>query len=131
MVVGRQHDRRVSSSLRDFLASLSPVGILLGTVVLSIAFEAITATLRFGFGLQATRDTAFISKITFGIRVHHGYIGTLILLISWTMVEPEHTRNLLLIVGGALMLSDLIHHFLVLWPITGSPEFHLTYRQRQ
>ena len=121
----------MSSSLRDFLALLSPVEIILGIVVLSIAFEVITAILRFGFGLQATRDTTFISKITLGIRVHHGYVGVLILLISWTMVEPEHTHNLLLIIGGALVLSDLIHHFLVLWPITGNPEFHLTYRRRQ
>jgi len=26
-----------------------------------------------------------------------------------------------------LFLSDIVHHFLVLWPITGNPEFDLFY----
>ena len=29
--------------------------------------------------------------------------------------------------SAALVLSDAIHHFLVLWPIEGSPEFHFWY----
>lgn len=31
------------------------------------------------------------------------------------------------VVGVGLLSSDLIHHFLVLWPMTGSPDFDLVY----
>ena len=31
------------------------------------------------------------------------------------------------IVGAALVISDLVHHFLVLWPVTGNPQFQLFY----
>lgn len=30
-------------------------------------------------------------------------------------------------VGAALILSDLAHHFLVLWPIAGDPHFDWVY----
>jgi hypothetical protein len=32
-----------------------------------------------------------------------------------------------LVLGIALLASDLIHHFAILWPLTGTPEFHLKY----
>lgn len=32
-----------------------------------------------------------------------------------------------LVIGLGLFFSDMIHHFLVLWPIVGSPQFDLTY----
>ena len=32
-----------------------------------------------------------------------------------------------LVIGIALVASDLVHHFLVLWPIVCSPEFDLFY----
>jgi len=41
-------------------------------------------------------------------------------LYLWTMV-----------MGLSLFLSDVIHHFLVLWPIVGDPEFHLVYPNRK
>jgi hypothetical protein len=37
-------------------------------------------------------------------------------------------RDTLLVFGSALLFSDLAHHFLVLWPTTGSPQFDLFYR---
>jgi len=102
------------------------------TVVLTVLVEAVTAALRFGFDLQSTRDTAStIGTITGGLRIHHGYVGVLIILIILAATPlwrrwPRLSR-FALIVGTALLLSDLVHHFLVLWPITGSPEFHLFY----
>ena len=30
-------------------------------------------------------------------------------------------RNGLIILGAVLFLSDMIHHFLVRWPVTGAP----------
>jgi hypothetical protein len=34
---------------------------------------------------------------------------------------------MLAVVAIGLVISDIIHHFLVLWPVTGSPEFDLRY----
>ena len=93
----------------------------------TVALEAFTLLLRFGAGLESTRDTTAIGAFTFGIRIHHGYIG-LFLVLAWRFV-PERIgwRPWLLRAGGALFFSDMIHHFLVLWPVTGSPHFDLTY----
>ena len=66
--------------------------------------------------------------LTFGLRVHHGYVGILFLVVAW-LCRARATRfaALLVVWGSALVLSDAIHHFLVLWPIEGSPEFHFWY----
>lgn len=84
--------------------------------------------LRFGLGLESTRDTRVVGQFTYGIRIHHGYIGLAMLLVSRWIVRDSKWRVPLVEIGTALVLSDLIHHFLVLWPITGSPQFDFVYR---
>ncbi len=94
---------------------------------LTLLFEGVTCFFRFGLRLQSTRDTGFIKRLTFGLRIHHGYLG-LLAAGGALLVPPEYWLRAWLLRGGiALVVSDLIHHFLVLWPITGSPEFDLTY----
>ena len=93
----------------------------------TLIIEAATVALRFGLGLQSTRDTAALARLTFGIRIHHGYIGALVLLLVVLLSPGPVIREVGLIFGWSMLLSDLIHHFLVLWPITGSPEFDLVY----
>ncbi|MAE60347.1 MAG: hypothetical protein CMJ49_03220 [Planctomycetaceae bacterium] len=89
----------------------------------------ITIAMRFGLKLQSTRDTRFLRHLTFGLRIHHGYIGILLAILAPICFQHQlGPRNLTLII--ALILSDLIHHFLILWPITGSPEFHLIYPKK-
>ena len=95
-------------------------------LALTLLFEAITCLFRFGFGMQSTRDTIAIARYSFGIRIHHGYIGVLLLLAA-PFFPNRFLRSWLIRVGAALVLSDLAHHFLVLWPITGNPEFDLIY----
>jgi hypothetical protein len=96
---------------------------------LTLAIEAFTVVTRYGFGLQSTRDTeSTIGVITFGLRIHHGYIGLAMLLVAWIAdTRRVRLRRHLIVWGAALVCSDLIHHFLVLWPIEGSPEFHFVY----
>lgn len=118
-------------SIGDYVALLSAGQLVLWTLALTTAIEAITILLRFGFNLQAARTTSFVGRFTFGIRIHHGYVGIIMLVVAWLRPEPVNIHHLLLIVGGALLLSDIIHHLLVLWPITGSPQFHLTYPPRR
>lgn len=83
---------------------------------------------RFGLDLHATRDTAStIGLLTGGVRIHHGYIGLILMIASiWLRHRPK-AFEWLLIAGLALFVSDAIHHFGVLWLLTGDPEFHLVY----
>ncbi|WP_145420261.1 hypothetical protein [Planctomycetes bacterium K23_9] len=100
------------------------------TVFLTIAIELLTCGLRFGAGLTSTRDTAStIGVITCGLRIHHSYIGLAIATAGFYFFHRRPVwGRYAMIVGLALLLSDLIHHFLVMYPLTGSPEFHLWYQ---
>lgn len=103
--------------------------ILCGTLFWTVIFEAITCVLRFGLRLESTRDTAStIGVLTFGLRIHHSYIGVAMIPIAMLVERrwPQIARHLLMI-GMGLVLSDLIHHFIVLWYFVGSPQFDLFY----
>ena len=95
-------------------------------ITFAFACELLTVILRFGFKLQSTRDTQFLSELTFGYRIHHGYAGVALLLIT-LVLSHSALRNLQIIIGLGLVISDAIHHLVVLWSITGSPEFDLRY----
>jgi len=99
---------------------------LLAGLALGVVIELVTVVARFGLGLKSTQSTGFLSTFTLGLRIHHGYLGVLMLLAAWPVRRPEF-RRWLVVVGLALVVSDLLHHFAVLWPITGSPEFDLVY----
>lgn len=99
--------------------------VLVFGILLGILFELITLLFRFGLNLQSTRDTASLGAYTFGLRVHHGYIGVFVLVLGSCF--PRGLRHLLWIIAFGLIFSDLAHHFLVLWPITGSPQFDFVY----
>ncbi len=101
---------------------------LLSCAALTVVIELITCGCRFGLGLQSTRDTGWLSTITFGFRVHHGYIGIVLIVIAlFAFPRAAFLTKLILVIGGALVLSDLAHHFLVLWPVTGDPQFDIRY----
>jgi flagellar biosynthesis component FlhA len=91
------------------------------------AFEAVTVLFRFGLGMKSTRDTRWLRHWTFGYRIHHGYIGILLLVLAMLVPLPKQIFDLAVITGIALAVSDFVHHFLVLWPVTGSPEFDIRY----
>jgi hypothetical protein len=95
--------------------------------VLAAAIELFTVWMRFGVGLQSTRDTMAMAPWTFGLRIHHGYVGLAFLLACLVLSRRPAIRNLVAMVGIGLLVSDLVHHFVVLWLTTGSPEFHLVY----
>lgn len=96
---------------------------------LTVLIEGFTVLLRFGLHLEATRDTAStFGRLSGGIRIHHGYIGLLAVLIAAAVFRRRPLLGRwLVVVGIALILSDLVHHFLVLWPIVGRTEFYLFY----
>jgi hypothetical protein len=95
-------------------------------LVLGAIFEAITLLLRFGAGHTARETFSFLAPYTFGWRAHHSYMGVLVVIVAFFIVSRPW-RRWLFVLGLALILSDLAHHFLILWPLTGSPEFDLRY----
>ncbi|MEJ7592655.1 MAG: hypothetical protein WKF77_13980 [Planctomycetaceae bacterium] len=108
---------------------MTRITILSGTLIWTVIFEAVTCLLRFGLRLESTRDTAStIGVLTFGLRIHHSYVGVALIPIAMLVERrwPEVGRHVLMI-GIGLVLSDLIHHFIVLWHFVGSPQFDLFY----
>ena len=94
-------------------------------LILAVVFEAITMGFRFGLGMQSTRNTAALGTYTLGLRIHHGYIGIFLLPLAWCF--PLGLRHALWMIGLGLIFSDLAHHFLVLGPFYGDPQFDLVY----
>ena len=108
--------------------AISPVSSgLLWVLAMTVVIEAVTCLFRFGFRLEMTRNTSWISALTFGIRIHHGYFGVILCLASMTLMRSSPLGRFGLRLGAALILSDLVHHYAILWPIVGSPQFDLTY----
>jgi hypothetical protein len=97
-------------------------------IFLTAVLELVTLILRFGLRWESTRDTEVIGLFTFGLRVHHGYCGLVLLIVAYGLSQ-SHARlsRLGYVMGWSLLLSDMIHHFLVLWPVTGSPQFDFFY----
>ncbi len=112
----------------DHCARLGFWPVVLYGMLLAVAIESFTMWTRFGLGLQSTRDTTLVARVSLGIRIHHGYVGLLILFVAWAFFNrhPGLCKALSMI-ALALVFSDLAHHFLVLWPITGDPQFDLVY----
>jgi len=100
-------------------------------VALAGLLEAFTCLLRFGFGLRAAEHMRLLTWPTFGVRIHHGYVGAALLiaaLVAWGLEAAGHPavrpwRCAFLAVGIALAASDAVHHFVVLKLVTGSAEF--------
>ncbi len=95
-------------------------------LALMAAFELLACLFHFGLGMRTTRDTRWLRTLTFGLRIHHGYLGLVLIVLAF-LCRSSGWRRWCLIIGLALVLSDLAHHFLVLWPITGHSDFDLFY----
>lgn len=95
-------------------------------LIIALSLEIITSISRFWLHIVSTRDTAFLAEYTFNIRIHHGYIGLIMLFVAYLNAKRPFS-DLFYRIGGGLFLSDIVHHFLVLWLINGSPEFDLIY----
>ena len=109
------------------LSELSAGGVFLCTAAVTLAVELFTVLLRFGFHLEAQKHSSWLAPLTCGFRIHHGYYGLVMLVVGGFVWRRRALRNALIIIGAALFLADAIHHFLVLWPVTGSPEFYIRY----
>lgn len=76
-------------------------------ILLTIIIEITTISGRIFFG--SARENYKKSKFRYKIRIHHGYFG-LILIGIYFLIRSD----ILLIIGLALLISDVIHHFIIL-----------------
>jgi hypothetical protein len=113
--------------MADVLATLTPHQVARVGILAAFAVELATIVLRFGGGWRSPEVTRCCARLTAGWRVHHGYVGVALLVVAWLAPLPASVAALAWIAGIALALSDAIHHFAVLWPVTGSHEFYVRY----
>jgi len=88
---------------------------------LAIVIEIMTYILRFGYDLHSR---TIQKKFKFPVRVHHMYVGAFFAGVG-PFYSPQIFQYVhfygpvyLLDIGLAILLSDVIHHFIVL------PAFH-------
>ena len=95
-------------------------------IILTIAIEFLTLFNRFFLKLSSKEIYIKIIKrldLKFFVHVHHSIFGLVLAIVSYYFGFV-----LFFNFGVAMILSDAIHHVLVLWPILGHPEFHIVYR---
>ena len=78
----------------------------------TLAIELLTLGLRFGGGLSSSQSTSFLAPWTGGVRIHHGYIGLLVIALAFAL--PARLTRPAMVIGAALVLSDAVHHAFVL-----------------
>ncbi len=106
---------------------VNPIPLLLKTVAVTLLIEGVTLLFRFGFGLRSSEATQFLKTVTLNVRVHHGYVGLVLFPATFFGFPALPLFGWICATWLAFVISDLIHHFLILWPLTGSPEFDLFY----
>ena len=109
---------------------MSPITLIAFGIVGAILLELLTIYLRFGRRMTAPEKTAWRGRMTRGYRVHHGYHG-FTLIPAGMLIFPGAAGEWLAIAGSALLLSDAIHHFIVLKWVTGHHEFWVKYPPRE
>lgn len=93
--------------------------IIAASIVGTFAIEFATIIARFGFHLRSgvlQRRMRFLH----GIRLHHGYVG--ILLLIWAVVGPS-PNAWFWVSGISLISSDILHHWCILRWMTGTSEW--------
>ncbi len=98
-------------------------------ILAALLFELVTIILRFGFKLTSPTHTHPLAKLTNGYRIHHGYPGAAMLVAVPFFPEPTIISSLVIITAIMLLLSDLIHHTIILPIFAGHHEFDLKYPQ--
>lgn len=81
---------------------------------LVIVFEFITLALRLAMHMKS----GMIQKNFHCPRVHHSYVGAVLVAVSiWIIFKNPDYNSWLFLIGLALIISDLLHHLLFLYLI--------------
>jgi hypothetical protein len=95
------------------------LSLILLTLATTVAFEVLTCAGRFFLGLRSCEIAPRYKRYTLGVRIHHGYVGAVAMPPSFMVSSDPVFSPVLLAVAAGLVLSDLVHHFVVLPLITG------------
>lgn len=106
---------------------MQPWELWLGAAAVTVLFEAVTCAFRFGCGLTAREDLTWMRRWTRGLRLHHGYPGVAMVGVSFAGALSGPIESAVIIVGWGLLLSDAVHHFVVLPLTVGRTEFDLRF----
>ncbi|HEV7282413.1 MAG TPA: hypothetical protein VGN57_19580 [Pirellulaceae bacterium] len=99
----------------------------LAALAATALFEAVTCAFRFGCGMTAREDLSWMRRLTGGFRLHHGYPGVAMVGVAFTGAFDGALESAVFIVGWGLLLSDAVHHFVVLPLTVGRTEFDLRF----
>lgn len=89
---------------------------LIRIIILTLSIEALTVICKVMFG--SFKDNYKKIGFKYKLRIHHSYIGVVLILIY--LFYPT---ELFFIIGLSLVFSDTIHHFIVLPLWTERTEF--------
>jgi len=82
-------------------------------------FELVTCVGRFGFGLRSRIWVDRYRPYTLGVRVHHAYFAAPVLPAALLVPMEGWLQAQFIAAAAGLVLSDLLHHFVVLPVLTG------------
>ncbi|MEK6846875.1 MAG: hypothetical protein AABY16_01775 [Nanoarchaeota archaeon] len=97
-------------------------------IITAVIVEIITIVGRFKFNISTKNFWVSVMRHfnkKHWVHVHHIFLGLIISALALILES-----NLALNLGIGIALSDAVHHFLVLWPLVGSPEFHIMYKNK-
>ena len=91
------------------------------TIVSTVLVEAITIYLRFRSGVRATE---FNKTAPLLLQIHHMFWSIPLLVVVWLVWRNVRLSGALLGIALGLILSDLLHHFVVLPLTVGNTGWH-------
>ena len=95
--------------------------IILWTIVSTVLVEAITIYLRFRSGVSASE---FNKTAPLLLQIHHMFWSIPLLVVVWLVWRNVRLSGALLGIALGLILSDLLHHFVVLPLTVGNTGWH-------
>ena len=97
-------------------------------IITALIIEIVTIVGRFGLKISTKNVWIAVMKHynrRHWVHMHHVFLGLIIAAIAILT-----DNNLALNLGLGVILSDAIHHLVILWPLVGSPEFHIIYKNK-
>ncbi len=95
--------------------------VVIWTVVSTVLVEGITLSLRLGSGITATE---FNRTAPLLLQIHHMFWSLPLLLVTPLLWRKPKLGGALLGIALGLILSDLLHHFVVLPLTVGNTGWH-------
>ncbi len=94
---------------------------ILLTVIVAVVFESVTISLRFYAGLRVEK---FNKTAPLWQQIHHMFWSVPLLVILPFVWKSSRVSGMLLGISLGLLLSDLLHHFVIMPLAVGNTVWH-------